>query len=53
MFRMPPQIDPAEEKKRVREGVRNNFFTFAILCAAIRLGKPALIFSSVPPFSTK
>lgn len=38
MFRMPPQIDPAEEKKRVQADVRNNFIMFTILCVAIRLG---------------
>lgn len=38
MFRMPPQIDPAEEKKRVQADVRNNFIMFTVLCAAIRLG---------------
>ncbi|XP_067644160.1 mitochondrial import receptor subunit TOM5 homolog [Eurosta solidaginis] len=37
MFRMPPQIDPAEEKKRVQADVRNNVLFFAVLCAAIRL----------------
>ena len=38
MFRMPPQIDPAEEKKRVQADVRNNFIMFTVLCLAIRLG---------------
>ncbi|XP_005177154.1 uncharacterized protein LOC101887321 [Musca domestica] len=37
MFRMPPQVDPAEEKKRVQADVRNNFLMFTVLCAAIRL----------------
>ncbi|XP_065360833.1 uncharacterized protein LOC135954570 [Calliphora vicina] len=37
MFRMPPQIDPAEEKKRVQADVRNNFIMFTVLCVAIRL----------------
>lgn len=39
MFRMPPQVDPAEEKKRVQADVRNNILMFTVLCAAIRLGK--------------
>lgn len=40
MFRLPgiPQIDPAEERRRVREGVRANVFSFILLCTAIRLG---------------
>uniref|UniRef100_A0A1I8PBM6 Mitochondrial import receptor subunit TOM5 homolog n=1 Tax=Stomoxys calcitrans TaxID=35570 RepID=A0A1I8PBM6_STOCA len=37
MFRMPPQIDPAEEKRRVQADVRNNFIMFSVICAAIRL----------------
>ncbi|XP_039964725.1 uncharacterized protein LOC126762386 [Bactrocera neohumeralis] len=37
MFRMPPQIDPAEEKKRTQADVRNNFVFFTVLCAAIRI----------------
>ncbi|XP_073837014.1 uncharacterized protein [Musca autumnalis] len=37
MFRMPPQVDPAEEKKRVQADVRNNFIMFTVLCTAIRL----------------
>lgn len=41
MFRLPgiPQIDPAEERRRVREGVKANVFSFILLCTAIRLGK--------------
>lgn len=39
MFRMPPPIDPAEEKKRVQADIRKNFIMFTILCVAIRLGK--------------
>lgn len=38
MFRMPPQIDPAEEKKRVQVDVRNNFILFTAMCVAIRIG---------------
>ncbi|XP_075149932.1 uncharacterized protein LOC142224008 [Haematobia irritans] len=37
MFRMPPQIDPAEEKRRVQAYVRNNFIMFTVICAANRL----------------
>ncbi|XP_055908541.1 uncharacterized protein LOC129943257 [Eupeodes corollae] len=37
MFRMPPQVDPAEEQKRVRDNVRTNFLIFGVLCAAIRV----------------
>lgn len=42
MFRLSglPQIDAAEEKRRVRENVKSNVFSFVLLCAAIRLGKP-------------
>lgn len=41
MFRLSglPQIDAAEEKRRVRENVKSNVFSFVLLCAAIRLGK--------------
>lgn len=41
MFRLSglPQIDAAEEKRRVREGVKTNVFSFVVLCAAIRIGK--------------
>lgn len=41
MFRLSglPQIDAAEEKRRVRENVKTNVFSFVLLCAAIRLGK--------------
>lgn len=42
MFRLSgglPQIDAAEEKRRVREGVKTNVFSFIVLCAAIRIGK--------------
>ncbi|XP_012161853.1 uncharacterized protein LOC101460051 [Ceratitis capitata] len=42
MFRMPPQIDPAEEKKRVKADVRNNFVFFVVLCVAIRIAPFAL-----------
>lgn len=40
MFRLSglPQIDAAEEKRRVRENVKSNVFSFVLLCAAIRLG---------------
>lgn len=34
---MPSQVDAAEEKRRVRESVKNNIITFVVLCAAIRL----------------
>lgn len=46
MFRLSglPQIDAAEEKRRVRENVKSNVFSFILLCAAIRLGKPKQIF---------
>lgn len=41
MFRLSgvPQIDAAEEKRRVRESVKTNVFSFVLLCTAIRLGK--------------
>lgn len=41
MFRLPgvPQIDPAEERRIVRENVKANIFSFILLCSAIRLGK--------------
>lgn len=41
MFRLSglPQIDAAEEKRRVREGVKTNVFSFILLCSAIRIGK--------------
>lgn len=41
MFRLSglPQIDAAEEKRRVRENVKSNIFSFVLLCGAIRLGK--------------
>lgn len=41
MFRLSglPQIDAAEEKRRVRENVKSNIFSFVLLCAAIRIGK--------------
>lgn len=41
MFRLSglPQIDAAEEKRRVRESVKTNVFSFLLLCSAIRLGK--------------
>lgn len=41
MFRLSglPQIDAAEEKRRVRENVKTNVFSFILLCTAIRLGK--------------
>lgn len=45
MFRLSgglPQIDAAEEKRRVREGVKTNVFSFIVLCAAIRIGKQLL-----------
>lgn len=44
MFRLSglPQIDAAEEKRRVRENVKSNVFSFVLLCAAIRLGKSML-----------
>lgn len=40
MFRIAgvPQVDAAEEKRRVRESVKKNIFTFAMLVAAIRIG---------------
>lgn len=42
MFRLSgvPQIDAAEEKRRVRESVKTNVFSFILMCSAIRLGKP-------------
>lgn len=41
MFRLQgaPQIDPQEEKRLVRKGVQTNIFTFALLCATIRIGE--------------
>lgn len=41
MFRIQgmPQIDPSEEKRRVRENVKQNVFTFLALCAAIRISE--------------
>lgn len=41
MFRLSgvPQIDAAEEKRRVRESVKTNVFSFILLCSAIRLGE--------------
>lgn len=42
MFRLSgslPQIDAAEEKRRVRDGVKTNVLAFIALCAAIRIGK--------------
>lgn len=41
MFRMAgvPQVDAAEEKRRVRDSVKKNIFAFALLVAAIRIGK--------------
>lgn len=41
MFRMQglPQVDPAEERRKVRESVKTNIFVFFGLCAVIRLGK--------------
>lgn len=40
MFRLQglPQIDPAEEKRRVRDGVMKNVYSFLALCVTIRLG---------------
>lgn len=45
MFRLSglPQIDAAEEKRRVRENVKSNVFSFVLLCGAIRLGKQNLM----------
>lgn len=45
MFRLSglPQIDAAEEKRRVREGVKTNLFSFVLLCAAIRIGKQFIV----------
>lgn len=44
MFRLSgmPQIDAAEEKRRVRENVKTNIFSFVLLCTAIRLGKKSI-----------
>jgi hypothetical protein len=40
MFRMNiPQVDPAEEKKAVRESVRNTIAIFVVLCSMIRIGE--------------
>lgn len=41
MFRLSglPQIDAAEEKRRIRDNVKSNVFSFFLLCGAIRLGK--------------
>lgn len=41
MFRLSglPQIDAVEEKRRVRESVKTNIFSFILLCSAIRLGE--------------
>lgn len=46
MFRLSglPQIDAAEEKRRVREGVKTNVFSFIVLCAAIRIGRQFSLF---------
>lgn len=46
MFRLQgaPQIDPQEEKRLVRKGVQTNIFTFALLCATIRIGEFSNIF---------
>lgn len=40
MFRIAgvPQVDAAEEKRRVRDSVKKNIFSFALLVAAIRIG---------------
>lgn len=47
MFRLSGfdgQIDAAEEKRRVRESVKSNVFSFILLCTAIRIGKTYTIF---------
>lgn len=46
MFRLQgaPQIDPQEEKRLVRKGVQTNIFTFALLCATIRIGEFFFLF---------
>lgn len=45
MFRLQgaPQIDPQEEKRLVRKAVQTNIFTFALLCATIRIGEFFLV----------
>lgn len=39
MFRIPVQEDPAEERRKVRETVKSNLFTFLAMCVAIRISK--------------
>lgn len=45
MFRLSgvPQIDASEEKRRVRESVKTNVFSFILLCTAIRIGMKELL----------
>ncbi|KAF9818406.1 hypothetical protein SFRURICE_017828 [Spodoptera frugiperda] len=40
MFRLPygERVDPMEEKRQARENTISSVITFAILCAAIRVG---------------
>lgn len=41
MFKLQglPQVDPVEERRKVREAVRTNAFSFILLCALIRISK--------------
>lgn len=41
MFRLPygERVDPMEEKRQARENTISSVITFAVLCAAIRVGK--------------
>lgn len=45
MFRLPygERVDPMEEKRQARENTISSVITFALLCAAIRVGKLILI----------
>lgn len=45
MFRLPygERVDPMEEKRQARENTISSVITFAILCAAIRVGKYSCI----------
>lgn len=40
MFRLDalPQVDPIEERRKVRAAVNQNVVSFVVVCAAIRIG---------------